>query len=620
MMELSQDLKASSVWNVTGSFGKLNSDIQIRKKTFSTEFNGVFVSSERKQYKNGVVCQVGYLKNNTDEVMTVNTLASRFVFDGGEYDIYTQSNFWQNESRGGWSELVSQISVEGKSIRNCAEAIPFMVVWNKQTGRGMAFHAVAYSTWRMKVTRLRSKNETSVTEVEIGVNPEGFSKKINPDEKIQFPEIIYYEVKNKTDMDAYKLHDYMNDFYPRREMPVIYNTWLYKFDRINCENVLAQLSKAKELGVEYFVIDAGWFGDGADWSECRGDYEENLTFGFCGRMKEIAEKVHEYGMKFGFWIEIECASYTANIVKTHPELFIKGDTSYFLDFSKEESRDYIFKKIVYFTERFKADFIKFDFNADITFDSTNTAFYDYFDGYRILIKQIKDKYPNLYMENCASGGMRMGIRDGKIYDSFWLSDNQSPREGIRIFKDTLKRMPPQWIECWAVIRSVENFAPVYGSDDYSEKLIAADDGTISNVSGVNMDYLKAFLTGNPIGMSCDLNLLSDKASSEIKEFVENFKEEREFWISANCRILTDTETMSVLQFSNVDLTKMKIVVVSEKSIQKNIRVYPVVNADLKYKVDGNVFWGTVLMEEGFDVPIDSRYSGKTVDMEVYEEV
>ncbi len=87
------------------------------------------------------------------------------------------------------------------------------------------------------------------------------------------PQILSYEVRNKVDMDAWKIHHYMNQKYPRRELPVIYNTWLCRFEAITFENVANQIPLASELGAEYFVIDAGWFGKGGFWN-CRGDWEE----------------------------------------------------------------------------------------------------------------------------------------------------------------------------------------------------------------------------------------------------------------------------------------------------------------------------------------------------------
>ena len=612
--KIDKNTNASRVWNIIGSFGNLDGEITATDSEVYYSDKDVFVKSEYEKYKNGITIQKGFVRNDGQSEIKISTLSSKFMFDGGEYEVYTQSNFWQNESRGGWNNLISQVCVEGKGVRNCSGAVPFIALWNKQTGRGYVFHLITYSTWQMKVKFAGKTDARAEIELEAGVNTEGLSMVLSPGEEMEIPQIIYYEIRNKTDLDAYKLHDYMNEAYKRREMPVIYNTWLYRFDRINYENVLSQIDRAKELGVEYFVIDAGWFGEGINWYECRGDYEENLTFGFKGRMSEIADKVRENGMKFGFWLEIECSHKNARIVKAHPEYFINSGDQYFVDFSKTEAREYIFDKICSLINRYGAEFIKFDFNADLIYDPSQSGFYNYFDGYLQMISDLKAKFPNMYMENCASGGMRLGLRDGRVFDSFWLSDNQSPYEGMRIYKDTLLRMPPQWIECWAVIRSVENFAPINASDDFSEKIISTDDATISNVVGVNMSYLKAFLSGCPIGISCDLNLLSEKVFYELKEFIAEFKKERDFWISANCRILTDTETMLVLQYSDPDLSNIKIVVVSQKSIQNNIRVYPVVKKDLTYLVDTTSVSGNELEEYGIDVPVHERYTAAFINL------
>lgn len=615
LKKIDENTIASHVWNISGSFGNVDGKITLNENRYSFNNKNVYVESEYHKHTNGVIVQNGFVRNDSDHEIYINTLSSKFRFDGGEYEVYTQSNFWQNESSGSWNNLVTQICVEGKSLRNCSGYAPFTVLWNKQTARGMAFHILTYSTWQMKVKFLGNCGGTSDIEVETGVNNDGFCVKLGPGEQIEIPQIIYYEIRNKTDMDAFRLHDYMNEIYKRKKLPVIYNTWLYKFDRIDYENVLSQLDRAKKLGVEYFVIDAGWFGRGLNWSEARGDYDENLTFGFRGRMKEVADKVREHGMKFGFWLEIECAHEDSDIVKSHPEYFIPSHYSWFFDFSKKEARDYMYDKICSLIDKYGAEFIKFDFNADLTFDSSGNGFYKYFDGYQAMMNDLRSKYPDLYMENCASGGMRLGVRDGKIFDSFWLSDNQSPYEGMRIYKDSLLRMPPQWIECWTVLRSVENFAPVYAEDNYSEKLISTDDATISNVVGVNMSYLKAFLTGCPIGMSFDLNLLSDNVFCELKEFIANFKKERDFWLCANCRILTDTETMLVLQYSTPDMKKIKIVVVSHKSVQNNIRVYPVVKNETVYVVHDKPVSGEKLDANGIDVALDGRYSASFVDVD-----
>ena len=91
------------------------------------------------------------------------------------------------------------------------------------------------------------------------------------------------------------------------------------------DHELPNIEKAAQLGVEYFVIDAGWFGKGENWARARCDWEENLDFGFKGRMLEAAELVRASGMKFGLWLEPESAVRTAAAVEAYPEYYLEND-------------------------------------------------------------------------------------------------------------------------------------------------------------------------------------------------------------------------------------------------------------------------------------------------------
>lgn len=189
-----------------------------------------------------------------------------FIFDGEEYDVYAQFNSWQTESRGDWQEFVSEISVGTDSLSVCQNATPFMALWSKQELRGTTFHLFANCAWEIKAKRIRNEGKCTKIIVDIGLAERNLNIKLLPGETVKFPKICY-EFRNKMHMDCYKLHNYMHTNYSRRNMPVIYNTWLCKFDHITYENISEQIPLAAEIGAEYFCIDAGWFGDGTNWSE-----------------------------------------------------------------------------------------------------------------------------------------------------------------------------------------------------------------------------------------------------------------------------------------------------------------------------------------------------------------
>ena len=294
---------------------------------------------------------------------------------------------------------------------------------------------------------------------------------------------------------------------------------------------------------------------------------------------------------------------------------MNDDELYFFDFSNPQACEYMFKTVSGLVERYHAGFIKFDFNQDLKLDIHQHAFKDYFKGYDNFIKKIRNRYPDLYLENCASGGLRMNLANGMDFDSFWLSDNQSPYEGMRIFKDTMLRMPPQMIEKWAVVQSVCDFKHCYG-EAMNEKIISTNDATWTDVRGVNPSYLEDFLTGSPIGFSCDLNSLSDSVRAGLKEFIERFKKDRNFWKKAVCRILADTEAVLVLEYSDRDFEKSEILVYTNRIRQTNIVIYPKLNCKANYRINGeNVVSGIEIDKAGIDVKLDGNYSTKRVTVE-----
>ena len=609
--------KAEQLWRIIGDFGILCGVVKKNNNEYIADNGKVRACSVIEKDESGVILRKGYVENISSSPVVLYTLSSKFVLDGGEYSVYTQYNAWQNESMGGWQPLVTTAGSRCESVRNASGAAPFGALFNEQSGKGVAFHLNALGAWEMRFSKIPSGGEASFVEAELGFLKDGFSYELLPGEKVELPEIWYYTVKNKCDLDCYKLHTYLNKKYPRKTMPVLYNTWLYKFDSFTFDDVMIQIEKAKELGVEYFVIDAGWFGKGAEWWRTRGDWDENLVTGFKGRMCEIADEVRRCGMKFGFWLEPETANFDTDIMKAHPEYFISENGSYFLDFANRDALEHIYGKTCELVDRYGAEFIKFDFNADLRYDKEHSAFIKYMRGHREYILRLKEKYPDLYMENCASGGYRFALRDGLLYDSFWLSDNQSPYEGLRIFKESVMRMAPQWIECWAVICSAKGVPPVYaGQCEYIDKLISCNDATWNSVAGVHGSFLKGFLTGSPIGFSCDLASIDAAAFEDLKKHIENFKNDREFMKNAVCHILSDTDSVCVFEFASIDYKKVQIVAFIKKARQDNLCVFPKLCDDAEYVLsNGAVKSSSDIEENGIDFAVRNCYTAQILTLE-----
>jgi len=575
----------SDIYAFSGSCGIYDGFDSVTEKTadgFTAVREAFTVLSEIKS-DDGVFMRTDTVRNTSGSAISINHYAYRFAFEGGEFDVYTQLSHWQNESSGEWQKLVTEVGASSKGIYTTATSTPMAAVWDRQTGRGVVFHILPECSWKINVSRKNAVSKNVFTVVEISLKDDGLKLELEKDESINFSPVIYYEFTDRESLDCHKLHKFFNKLYPRREMPVMYNTWLAFFDRVDFESVSAQAVEAADMGCEYFVLDAGWFGEGdASWVKLIGQWTENRTGAYKGRMKELSDKVHRLGMKFGLWLEPERAKDGAGIVHEHPEYFIKGAKSYFLDFANDEARAYMTKVTLELIKKYNIDYIKFDFNDNLSYDIRRTAFYKYHKGYYRYIDTIKEKYPDIYLECCAGGGFRMDLGKLRRFDSFWFSDNQSPYEGLKIVKNTIKRMPPSALDRWAVLVSRDGFIPAYDTNE-TVRTLATDNGTWDAVIGVTPEFITGFFRGGTPALSCDLTKFDSRLKKQIKDFISKYKEERGFWKDASCRILCDTESLLVLQYENGG--EIRIVIYTFRTTQAGITVYPVIEKE-SYLVDG----------------------------------
>ncbi len=603
----------SELFTFHGSFPLLNEKVTATENGFLIENSDLTLSSDFYPHPSGVTRRVDRIKNTSNKPISLRSILSKFVFNGGEYEVYTQRSVWCGERYGAWQPLVTEISAASDEVRANAGAAPFVAIYNLQNHRGVAFHILSDGKWRFRVRNFYTQTNSRLNlTVELGLDDSALNMTLCAGESFELPSVLYYEFTEKTDMDAYKLHRYCNDVYPARRLPVIYNSWMSKFDNISFDILSAQLEKATELGCEYFVIDAGWFGKANEWFDSVGDWKECCTASMAGRMGEFADKVRSCGLKFGLWFEIERATLSSKAYSSHPEHYITEGDHAFVNFASPDARKYIFDILCGQIEKYGIEFIKFDFNAPLTYDPESMSFINYFKGYRKFITDIRERFPSIYLQNCASGGMRMAMSNLQGFDSFWMSDDHSLYNQLEIFKNTLRRMPSNALEKWITVSSLSPFEPIYGGG-VGEKIIMSGDAGWDHVEAVYDDYIKAAAMGGPIGISCDLTKLSKALFDSLAELIRFHKAERDFWQNSECRILSDTESLTVLQYNDRDFDKIKIFTFSKLSIQNSLTVYPVTDGS-DYMLCGDLISAKDISCEGIEIAIDRRFHANSLTL------
>lgn len=344
--------------------------------------------------------------------------------------------------------------VESRSLESSADANPAFFVLN---GKDTYLMNLIYSGPHRATF---SKTGHGLTHIVWGMNEAMFSWPLGQSEYFESPEaVMIYSadgIEGATDLS----HSFIKKFIRRgvwrdRLKPLMFNTWEGSYFNINEDKVIQAASAAKELGIEGVVIDDGWFGARNNDKTSLGDWYAN-TMKFPSGIASISSEIHRLGLLFGLWIEPEAISEKSNLASKHPDWIIGrnpsknaiGRNEMLLDLTREDVQDWMANTIANLIEVAKIDYIKWDMNRSGSdfFSHRNIGDYGtfahkYIAGLYRVLRTITQRFPNLYIEGCASGGARFDLGILSYCPSIWTSDCSDPIERLAITEGTAMVYP-----------------------------------------------------------------------------------------------------------------------------------------------------------------------------------
>ncbi len=249
---------------------------------------------------------------------------------------------------------------------------------------------------------------------------------------------------------------------------ILLNSWEGIYFDITEEKILAMMNDIAAFGGELFVMDDGWFG---------GKYQRNSDDAALGDwtvdtrklpngLEALTKAAKERHIQFGIWIEPESTNTLSELYEKHPNWVLqergrelklgRGGTQVVLDMTNPEVQDFVFSIVDnLLTKHPEIAYIKWDANASIqNYGSPylqalsenkslpfrgvggvrSNLYVDYHLGLVKTLERIRAKYPDVVIQNCASGGGRANYGLMPYFDEFWVSDNN----------DALQRVYIQW--------------------------------------------------------------------------------------------------------------------------------------------------------------------------------
>ncbi len=248
-----------------------------------------------------------------------------------------------------------------------------------------------------------------------------------------------------------------------------YNTWFAYYTDLDEERLKQEVDSAAELGLELFYVDAGWYEGSpahADFSWGLGTWAENRDK-FPSGLASFADYVHSRGLKFGLWVEPE----RVDLRYVGPDKEISKDwlapgtafdapppaglpQSATVCLGHPEARAWMKAWLARIVRDYKLDWLKWDDNAWFSCDPPGQAGngdYAHVLGLYEVLDYLRQEFPNLIIENCASGGHRMDYALMRRTDIAWLSDETDPSYRVRyhLFGASYP-FPAEYLNSWVV--------------------------------------------------------------------------------------------------------------------------------------------------------------------------
>lgn len=478
--------------------------------------------------KGSIIARNAYFENEGEENLHLTTAMS-LCMDLPDYDYeWLQfSGAWSRERHKKVRKLEQGIqSIGSRRGHSSHEHNPFVIL-KRPTADEFQGEAIGFSLVYSGNFLAQAEVDThGSTRMLMGIHPDGFDWKLEKGESFQTPEaVMVYTDKglNHLSQTFHKLYQrrLARGYWRDKARPILINNWEATYFDFTEERIAEIAKKAKECGVELFVLDDGWFGQRSSDKAGLGDWvanRERLPQGIEG----LAERINNLGMKFGLWFEPEMVNKDSDLYRAHPDWILQtpgrtnshGRFQHVLDFSRKEVVDAIYEMMSKILGNAKISYVKWDMNRSITecfsaalpSDRQGEVFHRYILGVYDLYERLTSEFPEVLFESCASGGARFD--PGILYyaPQGWTSDDTDAVERLKIQYGTSYCYPVSSMGSHVSVspnHQLNRETPLY--------------------TRANVAYFGTF------GYELDLNKLTAEEQEEVKKQIAFMKKYRELF-------------------------------------------------------------------------------------------
>jgi alpha-galactosidase len=400
-----------------------------------------------------LVRRVRFYNGGAEALTLESAMSASLDLPDPDWNLVTLTGAWARECRQtegplrpGFQGIESRRGISGHQQN------PFLLLKRPGTG-DFEGEALAWSlVYSGNFLASAEVDPAGITRLRIGINPRDFSWELAPDAFFDTPEaVLAYSSAgiNRLSQDLHQLYRtrLARGYWRDRDRPVLLNNWEGTYFNFTESKLLEMAAAAKDMGIELFVLDDGWFGERDADDSSLGDWFPD-TRKLPGGITALAEKITALGLSFGLWIEPEMISPRSRLFAAHPDWAVgvpgrertELRRQYVLDMSRPEIVDHLFGVLRDLISSAPISYIKWDMNRSLTEPMSlalpprrqGEFFHRYCLGLYDLYRRLTAAFPRVLFESCAGGGGRFDPGILGFAPQGWLSDDTDARERLFI--------------------------------------------------------------------------------------------------------------------------------------------------------------------------------------------
>ncbi|MDT2757214.1 alpha-galactosidase [Enterococcus asini] len=369
-------------------------------------------------------------------------------------------------------------------------------------------------------------DEWDHTRLMLGIHPSQFTWKLNSNESFTTPEAVLMYSDKGTNGLALEYSSFIENHiidqkWQENPRPIVFNNWEATYFDFTADSLLDLAKTGKDLGMECFVVDDGWFAQRDSDRTSLGDWYPDSRK-FPQGLGHFAKEIHNLDLQLGIWFEPEMVSPDSKLYQAHPEWVVGhpferrsvGRGQYVLDFANPAVVENIYQQMEKIILETKLDYIKWDMNRNITEAYSpylaeigrpqSEFFHRYILGVYALYEKILQRFPNVLIEGCAGGGGRYDLGILFYSPQIWPSDDSDGVERLSIQSGTLAGYP------------LSTFSNHVSANPNHQVLRNAP-----------LKFRQDVAIFGPLGYELDLTQLSSAEKAQIKEQIAFYKAHRQ---------------------------------------------------------------------------------------------